>query len=49
MTTTIPGTDQPVDNGINVEALLGARAQLAVAPAAAQFTWRTVCRWQRGT
>ncbi len=25
MTTTIPGTDHPVDNGVNVEALLGAR------------------------
>ena len=49
MTTTIPGTNHPVDNGINVEALLGARAHLADQPAAAQFTWRTTCRWQRGT
>ena len=34
-------TDSPVDNGVNVQALLGAREALSAAPEAAQFTWRT--------
>jgi uncharacterized OsmC-like protein len=38
-----------VDNGVNVEALLGARQALTDAPAAAQFKWRASCRWVRGT
>lgn len=42
-------TDTPVDNGVNVEALLGARTALAETPAAAQFTWRATCEWQNGT
>ena len=42
-------TDTPVNNGVNVEALLGARAALADAPAAAQFQWRATCEWQNGT
>ena len=42
-------TTQPVDNGVNVDALLGARAALNDAPAAAEFTWRATCTWQRGT
>ena len=29
-----------VDNGVNVEALLGARAALTAAPEAARFQWR---------
>ena len=37
-----------VDNGVNVEALMGARAILADAPAAAQFTWRANCEWMGG-
>jgi len=45
MTTT--GT--AVDKGVNVEALLGARAALTESPAAAQFTWRATCEWQNGT
>jgi|SRR4051812_25488837 len=45
MTTT--GT--PVDNGVNVEALLGAREALTQAPEAASFRWRASCEWQRGT
>jgi uncharacterized OsmC-like protein len=45
MTTTA----SPVDNGVNVGALLGARDALATAPEAAQFTWRATCEWQRGT
>jgi len=45
MTTT--GT--PVDNGVNVEFLLGARGMLADAPEAANFKWRATCEWQNGT
>ena len=40
---------KPVDNGVNVEALLGARAALTEAPEAAQFTWRAKCEWVNGT
>ncbi|MDL0433850.1 OsmC family protein [Marinobacter sp. TBZ242] len=40
---------QPIDNGVNVTALLGAREALAQAPAAARFTWRAHCDWVRGT
>ncbi|SLN65582.1 OsmC-like protein [Roseovarius albus] len=36
------------DNGVNVEALMGARAALTDAPAAAQFTWRADCEWMGG-
>jgi uncharacterized OsmC-like protein len=42
-------TDTPVNNGVNVEALLGAREALTGAPDAAQFTWRATCEWQNGT
>jgi uncharacterized OsmC-like protein len=42
-------TDSPVDNGVNVEALLGAREALSAAPEAAQFTWRASCTWRNGT
>jgi len=42
-------TQKPVDNGVNVEALLGARQALTDAPAAAKFQWRTTCEWVRGT
>ena len=38
-----------VTNGVNVEALLGAREVLAGAPEAAQFTWRASSKWQDGT
>jgi uncharacterized OsmC-like protein len=38
-----------VDNGVNVQALLGARQALTDAPEAAQFKWRASCRWVRGT
>ncbi|MDI5985430.1 OsmC family protein [Halomonas sp. M4R5S39] len=40
---------RPVDNGVNVTALLGAREALAQAPAAARFTWRASCDWVNGT
>ncbi len=42
-------TDIPVDNGVNTEALLGAREALSEAPEAAAFTWRASCRWVHGT
>ena len=42
-------THTPVDNGVNVEALLGAREALTAAPEAAAFMWRATCEWQRGT
>ena len=38
-----------VDNGVNVEALLGAREALTAAPEGAQFKWRASCKWVRGT
>ena len=41
--------DKNVDNGVNVEALLGAREALSNAPAGAKFTWRASCKWQTGT
>lgn len=42
-------TDNPVDNGVNVAALLGAREALGEAPEAAQFEWRAECQWVKGT
>jgi uncharacterized OsmC-like protein len=42
-------TTTTVDNGVNVEALLGARQALTETPAAAQFKWRATCSWVRGT
>ena len=42
-------TATPVDNGVNVEALLGAREALSQAPEAAQFKWRAECKWVNGT
>jgi len=42
-------TEKSVDNGVNVEALLGAREALTAAPEAAKFTWRATCRWVNGT
>ncbi len=37
------------DNGVNVEALLGARAALTETPEAARFVWRASNEWIRGT
>jgi uncharacterized OsmC-like protein len=42
-------TDTPVDNGVNVAALLEAREALTAAPEAAQFKWRASCVWEHGT
>lgn len=38
-----------VDNGVNVDALLGAREALTQAPEGAQFSWRATCDWINGT
>ena len=38
-----------VDNGVNVEALLGAREALTGAPEGARFKWRATCNWVSGT
>ena len=37
------------DNGVNVEALLGAREALTAAPEAARFVWRAASEWKGGT
>ena len=42
-------TDTPVDNGVNVQALLDAREALQGAPEGAQFQWRAQCKWVNGT
>jgi uncharacterized OsmC-like protein len=42
-------TTNPVDNGVNVGALLDAREALTEAPEAAQFQWRAKCEWVKGT
>jgi len=42
-------TTAPVDNGVNTQALLDARAALSQSPAGAQFRWRATNEWQRGT
>jgi uncharacterized OsmC-like protein len=39
----------PVDNGVNVEALLGVRDALPDTPEIAQFQWRTKVSWVNGT
>ena len=47
MTMTMTATQ--VDNGVNVQALLGAREALTEAPEGAKFQWRATCRWVNGT
>lgn len=42
-------TDSPIDNGVNVQALLDAREALTASPEAAQFEWRASCSWVHGT
>jgi len=46
MTTNVQKTAR---NGVNVDALLGARAALTQAPEAAQFKWRASSEWLAGT
>jgi uncharacterized OsmC-like protein len=45
-TTTSVKTAQ---NGVNVEALLGAKAALTEAPEGARFKWRATSEWLKGT
>src|SRR5215213_3148728 len=40
---------EPIDNGVNVQALIAAREALTAAPEAAQFKWRAACEWKNGT
>ena len=42
-------SESACDNGVNVEALLGAREALTDAPDVAQFQWRATCEWKNGT
>lgn len=41
-------TQIKADNGVNVEALLGAREAITGAPEAGQFKWRARCDWVEG-
>ncbi|HEY0238299.1 MAG TPA: OsmC family protein [Friedmanniella sp.] len=45
---TVTDNSRTADNGVNVEALLGAREVLKTAPEAAQFTWRASSTWTHG-
>ncbi len=42
-------TQTPVDNGVNLQALLDAREALSADPTAAQFQWRATSTWRNGT
>jgi uncharacterized OsmC-like protein len=42
-------TQTPVNNGVNVDALLGAREALTATPEGAKFNWRATCKWIKGT
>ena len=49
MTTTSSANTSTVNNGVNVDALLGAREALEQTPEAGQFKWRATCEWMNGT
>jgi uncharacterized OsmC-like protein len=49
MEATMANADSPVNNGVNVAALIAAREALTNAPEAAQFKWRAACEWKNGT
>ena len=42
-------SEHTANNGVNVEALIGAREALSGAPEAAKFKWRATCKWMNGT
>ena len=42
-------SEKQVQNGVNVDALLGAREALSKAPDAAKFNWKASCQWKNGT
>ena len=46
---SVKTSEIPIDNGVNVQALLDARNALTDAPEAAKFTWRASNEWVRGT
>jgi uncharacterized OsmC-like protein len=46
---TTSATEKTANNGVNVDALFGAREALTKAPEAAQFKWRASCEWIKGT
>jgi uncharacterized OsmC-like protein len=46
---TATAVEKQVNNGVNIEALIGARAALTEAPEAAKFVWRAKCEWVNGT
>ena len=48
MATQTTQANAAVDNGVNVEALLGAREALSQMPEAGQFKWRTSSKWMNG-
>lgn len=48
MTHTAPTTSR-ADNGVDVDALLSARAALTDAPEGARFRWRATSQWVNGT
>jgi uncharacterized OsmC-like protein len=41
--------ERQVNNGVNVDALLGAREALGKAPEAARFNWKATSKWVSGT
>ena len=41
--------EKQVNNGVNVDALLGAREALGKAPEAAKFNWKATSQWVGGT
>jgi len=45
----VSNTSSAVDNGVDLEALLGAREALSEAPDAARFVWRAESEWKDGT
>lgn len=49
MNTQVNTQQAVVDNGVNVQAILGAREALTQSPEAAQFVWRTAGEWAGGT
>jgi uncharacterized OsmC-like protein len=49
MTITENTNQSSADNGVNVEAILGARDAMAATPAAAAFTFKAQSEWVNGT
>src|SRR5687767_877856 len=47
--TPMSTTTTPVDNGVDIEFLRGARDALTAEPAGAKFKWRVTNTWVHGT